>query len=170
MNQMRIVATTIVLLVVAFIAFQFLHPVTKDPMGDNAIAPPPASTNEAIPPFFAPRPIPEATKHPEADSELLRLRGEVALLRTTLRENTNRSSSDFTSADSQQMVSADQFSDRGLATPEASIQTLCWAALSGNKERYKQSIVWGDEALRIARSQSGPDFDTNNIFFTLSSP
>jgi hypothetical protein len=166
MNQKRTVAITIVLLIVAFLAFQFLRPATKDQMDGSVIAPP----IEAAPPPAEPQSVPVATKHPETDSELLRLRGEVALLRTTLREKTNHSSSSSTSADSQQMVSADQFSDRGLATPEASIQTLCWAAFSGNKDRYKQSIVWGEEALRTARSQSGPDFDTNNILFTLSNP
>jgi hypothetical protein len=170
MKHMRTVAITIVLLIAAFLAFRFLRPATKDQMDVRASAPPASSTIQAAPSPAEPQSVLEPTKHLETDSELLRLRGEVAVLRTTLRETTNRTSPSSASADPQQIVSADQFSDRGLATPEASIQTLCWAAFAGNKDRYKQSIAWGEEAIRTARSQSGPDFDTNNIFFTPSNP
>jgi hypothetical protein len=105
---------------------------------------------QANPPALSSAP---SSNQPQIDSELLRLRGEVAMLRNTVRGRTNKPpSTGETSND--QMITSDQFAEAGLATPQSSIQTLFWAALTGDKERYKQAIVWGEEALRIAQGNN----------------
>ncbi|HUS34634.1 MAG TPA: hypothetical protein VM680_04705, partial [Verrucomicrobiae bacterium] len=104
----------------------------------------------------------DAQKQP--DTELLGLRGEVAVLRAKLHEQTNKT--DVTSA----LPLSDRFTDAGFATPESTVQTICWAASKTNKARYKEAIIWGEEVIKMAREQQREQFDVNNIFFTVTNP
>lgn len=106
----------------------------------------------------------------QIDSELLRLRGEVAVLRKTLRDNSNTVAATKTSLGSEKMISSEKFFDAGFESPESSIQTICWAAFSTNIQRYKEGIVWGDDIVSAARAHAGDSFDPKNIFITLTSP
>ncbi|MDB6122206.1 MAG: polymerase, sigma-24 subunit, subfamily [Pedosphaera sp.] len=76
-------------------------------------------------------------------ADLARLRGEVTSLRRANQEliqaqlaksrsRENRTPSAF--------IPGAQLADAGLATPEASLQTLLWAAVNGKKERVEQAI------------------------------
>src|SRR3954471_13942245 len=71
------------------------------------------------------------------DPELLRLRGQVSVLRNALRTN---------EVQAQKFTPAEGFSDQGTLTPQASISSLFWAASIGERNRYKSMIVWGEEA------------------------
>jgi hypothetical protein len=101
---------------------------------------------------------------------LLRLRGEVAVLRATTREQTNEANPAPSSSFSDRLISSDQFADVGFSTPASTLQTICWAAFTLNKQRYQQAIVWGDDAIKTARENQKEGFDASNIFFTVSNP
>ena len=108
-------------------------------------------------------------------SELMRRRGEVASLRgikdelARLKDETQRSQSDAKQA-ADEFVPADKFVDAGLATPEAAIQTLCFAALTGNKKRYRQAVDW-TEVIPTAYELSGkhdPNWTPDKVWFTVT--
>src|SRR6185369_6243871 len=92
-------------------------------------------------------------------AELMRLRGEVASLRGMKDElarlkNEKQRSQPEAKPEAEEFVPADKFVDAGLATLEAAVQTLCYAAFTGNRERYRQAVDW-TEVTKFAYEQSG---------------
>lgn len=88
--------------------------------------------------------------------ELMRLRGEVARLRTNA-PNTPPSATPTTSqtetqasvAPAESELPKDSWSDAGFASVQSALQTRGWAVLNGNRERFKQSVFITAEAKQI---------------------
>jgi RNA polymerase sigma factor (sigma-70 family) len=108
----------------------------------------------------------------KAQAELMQLRGEVASLRGINDElarvkNEKQRSESETKQDANEFVPADKFVDAGLVTLEAAVQTLCYAAFTGNKERYRQAVDW-TEVIPFADEQSRKDDPNWTPWFTLA--
>jgi len=93
--------------------------------------------------------------------ELLRLRGEVGLLRkdsqdlAKLRAKRNEqaaSAANPAAPGQTQMLTADSWADVGMDTPDAALQTFFWAARHNNADVVGKLIRWQKDA-------SVPDFD-----------
>jgi cell division protein FtsB len=93
--------------------------------------------------------------------ELLRLRGEVGLLRKDSQElaklrgeGNERARASVNAPDSGQnkMIAADTWADVGMETPDAAMQTFFWAARHDNAELVGNLIRWQKDA-------SVPEFD-----------
>jgi len=89
--------------------------------------------------------------------ELLRLRGEVALLRKDSQELARlRSQRNATPAASDEAgpapLAADSWADVGLQSPDAALQTFLWAARHDDAEFVRKLIRW-------KKDDSVPDFD-----------
>lgn len=89
--------------------------------------------------------------------ELLRLRGEVALLRKDSQELARlRSQRNATAAARDESgpaaLAADEWADVGLHSPDAALQTFLWAARHDDAEFVRNLIRWKKDA-------SVPDFD-----------
>jgi RNA polymerase sigma factor (sigma-70 family) len=89
-------------------------------------------------------------------AELMRLRGEVARLRTnpaiasqpsTLATNQTEAQASATPGESE--LPKDSWSDAGFASVQSALQTRGWAVLTGNRERFKQSVFITPEAKQI---------------------
>ena len=91
----------------------------------------------------------------EQHRELLRLRGEVALLRKDSQELARlRAQRNATARDAVEppALTADSWADVGLHSPHAALQTFLWAARHDDAEFVRQLIRWKKDA-------SVPDFD-----------
>ena len=89
--------------------------------------------------------------------ELIRLRGEVALLR---REQAQVATGEKASSrgepqggqelsQTQEFVSSATWTDAGLSSPKAAVQTAHWAVRNANIERFKQSMIVTDDARKV---------------------
>jgi RNA polymerase sigma factor (sigma-70 family) len=105
-------------------------------------------------------------------NELLRLRNEVGMLRQQKREQ--QTLSEPKSAERQsgrEFVPAEKFSDAGMATPEAAVQTFAWALQTGNTARLKQVLDFEEisKAMHELMSKIDPNFklgsDHNDDFW-----
>jgi hypothetical protein len=89
----------------------------------------------------------EATRHQADSSELLRLRGEVARLRAEQDDLRRRASAPPEGAVASAATTPDvielpkdSWADAGFATPAKALQTRGWAVVTGNRERFKESV------------------------------
>jgi len=88
----------------------------------------------------------------EQHRELLRLRGEVALLRKDSQELARLRSQRNPIPAAPTMLTADSWADVGLHSPDAALQTFFWAARHDDAEFVRQLIRW-------KKDDSVPDFD-----------
>lgn len=87
----------------------------------------------------------------EQHRELLRLRGEVALLRKDSQELA-RLRSQRNAIPAAAVLTAESWADVGLHSPDAALQTFFWAARHDDAEFVRQLIRW-------KKDDSVPDFD-----------
>ena len=88
------------------------------------------------------------------NSELLRLRGELARLRANSPATNRNKSSAAPPTISPTNTAAielpkESWADVGFATPQSTLQTRGWSVLTGNRERFKQSVFITDGARQI---------------------
>jgi hypothetical protein len=88
--------------------------------------------------------------------ELMGLRGEVARLRTNPPIATQPSASAANQTETQagaipveKELPKDSWSDAGFASVQAALQTRGWAVLTGNRERFKESVFITPDAKQI---------------------
>lgn len=88
--------------------------------------------------------------------ELLRLRAEVARLRANPSEATqssgpatNQPETPAKSSSAENELPKDSWSDAGFASVQSALQTRGWAVLTGNRERFKESLFITPEAKQI---------------------
>jgi len=88
--------------------------------------------------------------------ELLRLRGEMARLRTnqpiTLQSSVaaaNQTETQASAATAESELPKDSWTDAGFASVQSALQTRGWAVLTGNRERFKESVFITPEAKQI---------------------
>ncbi len=87
-------------------------------------------------------------------AELLKLRGELARLRANPADSaqasaTAKNSNATTNASTAIELPKDSWSDAGFASVQSALQTRGWAVLTGNRERFKQSVFITPEARQI---------------------
>jgi RNA polymerase sigma factor (sigma-70 family) len=88
--------------------------------------------------------------------ELLRLRAEVVRLRTNppnasqpSSATTNETEAPAQTAAAQTELPKDSWTDAGFASVQSALQTRGWAVLTGNRERFKESVFITAEARQI---------------------
>jgi hypothetical protein len=80
-------------------------------------------------------------------SELLKLRAEVASLRSQLQKSleasnaAQKTSPDISPEEQGELILADQLGDRGLTTPSTAFQTFLWTARSGDSNRISELLM-----------------------------
>jgi RNA polymerase sigma factor (sigma-70 family) len=98
-------------------------------------------------------------------AELLRLRGQAALAKTLADElarlKTRAQPESRETAAAGPRIPAADLKDAGLGTPEASAQTLMWATVTRNEERFKEvvDVEKFTRALHELRHKVEPDFN-----------
>ncbi len=83
----------------------------------------------------------------KSNAELIKLRGEVARLRTqtqtALIADKSPSPDTSTATDlkpKEEQLPKESWADIGFATPQSALQTRGWAVVNGNRERFKESV------------------------------
>ncbi|HWI56434.1 MAG TPA: hypothetical protein VNZ22_04360, partial [Bacillota bacterium] len=82
----------------------------------------------------------------EPSQELLRLRGEVGLLRRQNQALAKLLSERQQATSATDFVPSSSWTDSGNATPEAAVNTFAWAMKTGNKDKLAEVLVGADPA------------------------